>query len=549
MKKRATLIGVMLATSTLVGPSLISAQQSREPVFQFGFGAVPSPPEMIAQVPEAPMFRSYIPPRVDLTSLFPLPGSQGGMGSCVSWSTTYAARSFVAARDTNSRPTRPEDIASPAPVHTATRIPSATSACGGGAYPIESLKFLRDVGTLSLAEAPYSERDCQRRLTPEEMTRATRWRIRSFEALNISDRDAIKAKIAARMPVIVAMRLTIDSQQYDKLSPTKDVYLGTGVGWGNVFSSQVYYHAMTVVGYDDTRGAFRILNSWGTDWRDGGYAWVPYDVMARQLSEAYAITDAVRIPPSPPRPTPPTPLPPPPPLPVPPTPSPPVPPLPPPPPSPAVVDGRINQLLAEFQCAKLTLSRTGNVREITGYSGLPGDDERLRRALSAIDPAITVKSNVLPWPQCEVRETLGATTNAPPALALAPQNRAAFSSDNQILVGGERFGIQASSGFAPGFLQIFYIQADGTARLLVSRQDQGGAARDIGGLYRVSGPFGPEALVALVSDRPIVTLSRDQTLTERKFLSLMREQVATARQSGRNVSYKYILLKTQTATR
>ena len=38
------------------------------------------------------------------------------------------------------------------------------------------------------------------------------------------------------------------------------------------------YHAMVVIGYDDNYegGAFRLLNSWGTAWGDGGYIWVPY---------------------------------------------------------------------------------------------------------------------------------------------------------------------------------------------------------------------------------------------------------------------------------
>ena len=35
-------------------------------------------------------------------------------------------------------------------------------------------------------------------------------------------------------------------------------------------------HAVTCVGYDDARQAFRIKNSWSTDWKDGGYFWMPY---------------------------------------------------------------------------------------------------------------------------------------------------------------------------------------------------------------------------------------------------------------------------------
>lgn len=54
------------------------------------------------------------------------------------------------------------------------------------------------------------------------------------------------------------------------------------------------YHAMTVVGYNDNiwvdingngiidtgeKGAFRIANSWGTGWREGGFCWMAYDAL------------------------------------------------------------------------------------------------------------------------------------------------------------------------------------------------------------------------------------------------------------------------------
>ena len=42
-------------------------------------------------------------------------------------------------------------------------------------------------------------------------------------------------------------------------------------------------HAMTIVGYDDTfnGGSFRIVNSWGRDWGDDGYAWIRYSDFRR----------------------------------------------------------------------------------------------------------------------------------------------------------------------------------------------------------------------------------------------------------------------------
>jgi C1A family cysteine protease len=36
-------------------------------------------------------------------------------------------------------------------------------------------------------------------------------------------------------------------------------------------------HAILIVGWDDSRRAWRIRNSWGSGWCDGGYAWLSYD--------------------------------------------------------------------------------------------------------------------------------------------------------------------------------------------------------------------------------------------------------------------------------
>jgi C1A family cysteine protease len=33
---------------------------------------------------------------------------------------------------------------------------------------------------------------------------------------------------------------------------------------------------MVIMGYDDSKGSFRILNSWSTAWADKGEAWIDY---------------------------------------------------------------------------------------------------------------------------------------------------------------------------------------------------------------------------------------------------------------------------------
>ncbi len=49
---------------------------------------------------------------------------------------------------------------------------------------------------------------------------------------------------------------------------------------------------MVVVGYDDARKAFRLMNSWGREWADGGFCWMDYDLFRRLVREAYVVKDA-----------------------------------------------------------------------------------------------------------------------------------------------------------------------------------------------------------------------------------------------------------------
>jgi hypothetical protein len=59
------------------------------------------------------------------------------------------------------------------------------------------------------------------------------------------------------------------------------------------------YHCICVVGYDDNKQAWKIKNSWGTSWGEGGFAWIKYgqtDVLIDSSWAFYSVDTADVIP-------------------------------------------------------------------------------------------------------------------------------------------------------------------------------------------------------------------------------------------------------------
>ena len=79
---------------------------------------------------------------------------------------------------------------------------------------------------------------------------------------------AVKAAIAAGHPVVFGTRVGESFLERDGLdvidTPTPSDPIVGG-------------HAMVIVGYE--AGLFRVLNSWGRSWRDGGLCWFTEDYL------------------------------------------------------------------------------------------------------------------------------------------------------------------------------------------------------------------------------------------------------------------------------
>jgi C1A family cysteine protease len=99
----------------------------------------------------------------------------------------------------------------------------------------------------------------------------------------------IKRSLAKGIPLMFGFTVYDSIRQSEKTGKIPFPTRGESIEGG---------HAIDAVGYDDTltiqntnkggittTGALLIRNSWGTEWGDAGYGWIPYDFVLRGLAD------------------------------------------------------------------------------------------------------------------------------------------------------------------------------------------------------------------------------------------------------------------------
>jgi C1A family cysteine protease len=138
---------------------------------------------------------------------------------------------------------------------------------------------LRDMGALPLSDYAFDPGWCGREPTPEQRARAGEYRIPGWQKLDASDLASVKGQLVDHRPVIFAM----------SVGPAFNSFRGDGVFDTFEFGAETTGHSMVLVGYDDTRGAFRLMNSFGPNWGDDGYAWISYKLWQKTVHVGFVI--------------------------------------------------------------------------------------------------------------------------------------------------------------------------------------------------------------------------------------------------------------------
>lgn len=184
--------------------------------------------------------------------------NQGGCGSC--WAFTAMGAYEGANRIRNMG--QVIDTSEQHILNCATYADGADAgSCAGGWWdPV--FNWMLTHGLPDEAVVPYQASDKPCNAGAAAPHRAVAWGFVTDKHA-IPSRAQLKAALCAHGPLAVAVRATGAFQAY-----TDGVFNEGATGNIN--------HGVTLVGWDDTKNAWRIKNSWGTGWGDDGYMWIDY---------------------------------------------------------------------------------------------------------------------------------------------------------------------------------------------------------------------------------------------------------------------------------
>ncbi len=295
--------GLAVGSALLLGSLLLSSPGQAQ---TYRLGATLDP-EVYNSVPKAPPLArgDYLsaPPRMSLKRFVPPVGHQGNQGSCVGWATAYAARTLLKAKDlgVENRSSLRSMVLSPSYVFNQINLPGCN-----GSYVAHALDLMQKQGVALLTDFPYDENSCSAVPSQSVRGKAAAFRIKGFSRLwgNFGRNNHVSARraLANGNPVVIGMQVG-DGFMRHSGSGTWQPSSAERNGLRNVRQAQrdgvLGGHAMTVIGYDDTRdgGAFEVVNSWGTSWGNNGFFWLSYEDFNAFVFEGYEV-----LPPDPPPP-------------------------------------------------------------------------------------------------------------------------------------------------------------------------------------------------------------------------------------------------------
>jgi hypothetical protein len=239
--------------------------------------------------------------KVDLSGDFPPILSQGGIGSCASWATAYAMRSYYEKKKIGYIYLSLDGTLNQntvfSPLFIFNQVKEGGLRCDSVGSQISSnLEKMKQIGVCKLGTfnpVPYRYPCCEVSPLANDMavTEAANFKIKDYgwvirygafygPGYKLA---VLKNFLLKNYPVVLGIDL--DSSFYKTGGQLENkTYI-----WRRSDYNYVGSHAVVCVGFNDTIGAIQIYNSWGTDWGNKGMGYISYDLLESKVQEAYVI--------------------------------------------------------------------------------------------------------------------------------------------------------------------------------------------------------------------------------------------------------------------
>ncbi|MDZ4726299.1 MAG: C1 family peptidase [Leptospira sp.] len=221
-----------------------------------------------------------LPNSVEFVSDFPPPGNQMNQKSSVGFAVGYGLLSyFEASRNktkniSNISPQSPEGQSifySPSYVYN-----QLNGGRDNGASLLDALVLMQSRGSVPLSEMPYTATGFRNKPGANLIEIGRRKRVSHIYKLDISNITTIKYVLSQKIPVVFSF-LTFENFLEWKGNQVYTTPTGEDIG----------AQTLVLLGYDDSKKAFRVWNSWGNEWGDKGYAWIHYTTFQKLTRAAY----------------------------------------------------------------------------------------------------------------------------------------------------------------------------------------------------------------------------------------------------------------------
>ena len=218
---------------------------------------------------------------VDLRAFCSPIENQGSLGSCTGQAIAGAIELL------NKRNRKPTDV-SRLFIYYYERLLIGTVNYDSGAYIRDGIKATNHYGASLESYWPYDIRKFKQEPISEAKTDALNRKVTRYERVN--DFNGCIDALSNGYPVVMGFRV------YDSFM-SKNVAKTGIMPYPNTKRERLLGgHAVLLVGYNKSKKVFIARNSWGTNWGDKGYFYMPFNVINPNMSSDYWIIKSVNNP-------------------------------------------------------------------------------------------------------------------------------------------------------------------------------------------------------------------------------------------------------------